>query len=72
MNRIWKILLVVLLVLVTAASTFLLTANWMAARYEAKIDTDPVEYKMEQLMILLETYFIDDYDPDVLMQAAAS
>ena len=75
MKRATIMLLIVLLVLVTAGLTFVGTAWWMQERMDAQLATqmelDPVNSKLERLGNLIETYFIDDYDPEILTQAAA-
>ena len=71
MNRFFKVLLVILLVLAVASLSCVLTAQWMMSQYEAEIRTDAVKYKMEKLAALLDTYFIDEYDLQTLEEAAA-
>lgn len=71
MKRVTTILFILLLVLVTAGTTFIGTACWMQSQFEAEMDTEPVQYKLERLGALIEDYFIDDYDEAVLMTAAA-
>ena len=71
MKKVLCVVLVLALVVITASATFLATTRWMVSQYEAEISTDAVQYKMERLAALLETYFIDDYDLQTLEQAAA-
>lgn len=71
MNRLLKILLIVLLIVAVAGASSVLTANWIMSQYEAEISTDAVKYKMERLTALLDTYFIDEYDLETLETAAA-
>lgn len=65
------VLLVILLVLVTAVGTFWGTAAWMRQRYEAKMDAEPVQAKLDEIGALIDKYFIDDYDLETVMTAAA-
>ena len=71
MKRGTMIAVAVLLVLVTAGGTFLGTVHWMQSQYETQMNTDPVQFKLESLGNLIETYFIDEYDETTLMQEAA-
>ncbi len=71
MKRGTMIAVAVLLVLVTAGGTFLGTVHWMQSQYETQMNTDPVQFKLESLGSLIETYFIDEYDEATLMQEAA-
>ena len=71
MKRGTMIAVAVLLVLVTAGGTFLGTVHWMQSQYETQMNTDPVQFKLESLGSLIETYFIDEYDEEALMQGAA-
>lgn len=71
LNRVTKVLLVILLVVLTAAGTFWGTATWMRQRYETQMDTDPVQAKLDEIGALLEYYFIDDYEPEAVITAAA-
>ena len=71
MKRGTMIAVAVLLVLVTAGGTFLGTVHWMQSQYETQMNTDPVQFKLESLGSLIETYFIDEYDETTLMQEAA-
>ena len=65
-----KILIVVLLMAVTAVATVLATNVWWSVRFGLQMDTAPVGAKVDEIASLLEYYFIDDYDPDVLTTAA--
>lgn len=71
MKRFGKVLLVVLLVLATAATSSVLTAKWVAGQYEEDLRTSRIRYKMDQLTELVEKYFIDDYDLQAMELAAA-
>ena len=71
MKRFGKVLLVILLVLATAATSSVLTAKWVAGQYEADLRTSRIRYKMDQLTELVEKYFIDDYDLQAMELAAA-
>lgn len=71
MKRFGKVLLVILLVLATAATSSVLTAKWVAGQYEADLRTSMIRYKMDQLTELVEKYFIDDYDLQAMELAAA-
>ena len=71
MNRVLKVLVIILLVVLVAGASSLLTAGWMMSQYEAEISDDAVRYKMERLTALLDTYFIDEYDQQKLEAAAA-
>ena len=72
MNRVLKVLVIILLVVLVAGASSLLTAGWMMSQYEAEISDDAVRYKMERLTALLDTYFIDEYDQQKLEAAAAA
>ena len=61
----------ILLVLATAGATFVTTVYWMQGQYESSMDADPVQYKLEKLGALIETYFIDEYEEEQLITAAA-
>ena len=71
MKRAISVFLVLLLVLATAGLTFLGTVRWMEEKLETQIQTDPVTYKLKSLGNLIEQYFIDEYDAEALVQAAA-
>ena len=71
MKRFGKVLLVILLVLATAATSSVLTAKWVAGQYEEDLRTSRIRYKMDQLTELVEKYFIDDYDLQAMELAAA-
>ena len=71
MKRAITILVVILLVLATAGLTFVGTVHWMQAKTQAEIQADPVTYKLESIAGLMDEFFIEEYDPDVLMTAAA-
>ena len=65
-----NVLLVILLILLTAAVSSVLTLTFLALP-DSTVDTDPVKVKMDEIGSLLEAYFIDEYDPDTLTAAAA-
>ena len=72
MKRIWKIMLILLLVAATAGATFLGTMAWVnGQQQQAQMDMSSVEYKMNKLQELIGDYFIDDYDLAELEAAAA-
>lgn len=71
MERWTKILLNVLIVVAVACATFIITVFWMQGRYMTSHSVAGVEYKMKSIESMLEHYFIDDYDPEVLEKAAA-
>jgi len=71
LKRAITILVVILLVLITAGLTFIGTVHWIQAKNQAEIQTDPVTYKLESIAGLMDEYFIESYDADVLMTAAA-
>lgn len=71
MKRGTMIAVAVLLVLTTAVGTFFGTVHWMQSQYETTMNTDPVQFKLDSLGSLIETYFIDEYDETALMNAAA-
>lgn len=71
MNRWMKILLHIMSVLIVICGTFIATVFWMQGRYETAISSDTVKYKMQSIERMLEHYFIDDYEPRTLEQAAA-
>jgi len=65
-----NVLLVILLILLTAAVSSILTLGFLAMP-DSIVETDPVTAKMDEIGSLLEAYFIDEYDPDALTAAAA-
>lgn len=71
MNRFLKILLGILVGVSIACLTFIFTVTWMQSRYDHAVSGDAVKYKMQAVERMLDTYFIDEYDPTVLEQAAA-
>lgn len=71
MKTVTKVLLLILVVLLTAAITFVATFSFVSGRYESLAETDPVSYKVEAVAAMLETYFIDDYEMEELVDAAA-
>lgn len=71
MNRALKIGLIVLSFLVTVCLTFILTVTWMKQSYTKELSKDAVDYKMQTLGLLIDQYFIDEYDPAALEVAAA-
>ena len=71
MNKVTKVLLIVLVLLSIVSLTFILTVFWMQERYESAISSDGVKYKMERIERMLDRYFIDEYDLSTLESAAA-
>lgn len=71
MKRAITILVVILLVLATAGLTFVATVHWMQSKTQTEIQTDPVTYKLESIAGLMDEFFIEEYDVDALMTAAA-
>lgn len=73
MKRVWKIALVVLLMAVTAAVTFIVTRLFygpVLALPQELVDSDPVAAKMAEIQSYLDTYYIDEYDAGTLLQGA--
>lgn len=74
MKRGWKIILVILLMAATAAVTFSVT--WMFAMERAVklpeefLDSDSVAAKMQEVQSYLDTYYIDTYDAEAVLQGA--
>ena len=71
MKRAITILVVILLVLATAGLTFVATVHWMQSKTQTEIQTDPVTYKLVSIAGLMDDFFIEEYDADALMTAAA-
>lgn len=71
MKRYGKILLVVALVVTTAAVTLLFAACTGVGSFQPSVSTDAVTYKMQKIEQLLANYYIDDYDLAKLEAAAA-
>jgi len=71
MNRFLKIIALVLAFAVVICLTFVLTVGWMQAQQIGDISTDAVNFKMQSLHQMFEKYFIDEYDPQTLDEAAA-
>lgn len=69
-KRVTKILLVVSLVVLTAAVSVGLTL-YLTAMPASQVDTEPVKAKMDEIGAYLEAYFIDEYDPETVVAAAA-
>lgn len=67
MKRSQRILISVVLVLTAAVISSLLTMR--LCRFP--VNTDPVEAKVEEISAYLDAYFIDEYDPDAVIAAAA-
>ena len=63
------IAVVILLVAVTALTTFAVTVTQLSARLSAA--ADPVTAKLSELAQYIDLYFIDDYDEAALTTAAA-
>jgi len=71
MKRVAYILAVLVLVITTAVATFVFTVQWVQKQYESEIEADPVTFKIERIGALLESYFIDEYEEEALIAAAA-
>ena len=71
MNRVLKILVGILVLVIVAGISSLVTAEIIFSRYEAEISDDLVEFKMKRLTALLDNYFIEEYDLEALQTAAA-
>lgn len=71
MKRSVKVLLIVLLVVFTAAVTFFATKIYVEASRKTTLETDPVVAKMEEIGAYIDYYFIDDYEEAALTAAAA-
>ena len=71
MKKIDKILLIVLIVAVTAALTFGITYFYCSTHWTSLLDSDPVTAKVEEIGAYVDRYFIDDYDMDEMVSAAA-
>lgn len=71
MSRFLKTLLIVLVFAVCICLTFILSVQWAMNRQADLIPTDAVYYKIQSLGQLFDTYFIDEYDPSVMEEAAA-
>lgn len=61
----------VLLVAVTAFITFFATLYFAFPRPSDPVDGAAVQARMEEVQSYLDAYYIDEYDPDVLAEAAA-
>jgi len=70
-RRFLKILGLIAVILLTAAVTFFGTWGFAVKQYADKLQSDSVKAKMEEVNRYLDAYFIDDYEEDVLVQAAA-
>lgn len=66
---------IILAVLITATVTFLVTMIFVFRYFtyapDTPVDQETVEEKVRQVEACLDTYFIDDYDPQTVTQAAA-
>lgn len=70
MKKALKVLLVCFLILAATVVGSVLTLFFMSVS-QSSIDTNPVRAKVDEIGACLDAYFIDDYDPDVVAQAAA-
>ena len=70
LNRAAKIILVLVLILATALVSSVLTLHYLAMP-ASLVDTSPTDAKLDEIGSYLEAYFIDEYDPDTVAQAAA-
>ena len=76
MKKGWKIVLAILCAFVIAAGSFIAAVQYLNTRYAAVLsareEDSPVQAKAAEVLEIIETYFIDDYDEDTLADGAAS
>lgn len=76
MKKGWKIVLAILCAFVIAAGSFIAAVQYLNTRYAAALsareEDSPVQAKAAEVQEIIETYFIDDYDEDMLADGAAS
>ncbi|MGN0980509.1 MAG: S41 family peptidase [Candidatus Avoscillospira sp.] len=71
MKRSVKVLLVILAIVLTAVLTCFGTCLYLTANWTPAVSADPVAAKIEELSAYVDRYFIDDYDTDAMVAAAA-
>ena len=71
MKRSVKVLLVILAIVLTAVLTYFGTCLYLTANWTPAVSADPVAAKIEELSAYVDRYFIDDYDTDAMVAAAA-
>lgn len=71
MKRYVKVLLVILVIVLTAVLTYFCTCLYLTANWTSTLSTDPVAAKLEEINAYVDRYFIDDYDADAMVAAAA-